>query len=283
MNKNMKYMDETNIKFLVSKRDYKDMNLFLEDSYLVFNLRQTNYITNKVIPSIIFRGVYMKKDIVDRSLDNMDYTIFRLISLGLTEVVINIFSQGFLRFTSESYVFTNPDSNKEVLINPSSDKELIAYIPVYDRLVSDNEGTKFKLRLRYFDTKDLTNKDALSIIDFKDLDSQFFIAKDTDWETLKHIFILQNYTLSGGNPSLRQWCSNQDYHLSLFINGLLSCSLDRNSFLNQNRLLQSSFYTQFKQHELGHIFKSNLSISDVFVKNDGINVKSDLLKKCLKL
>lgn len=271
--------NKNNIKYLSSKKDFKNMNLFLEDSDLIFNLRSTSHKTNKIIPSVIFRGVYINKKIVNSTLDSLDYLIYRLISLGLTEVVINIISNKTNSFKSNSFDFNNFDSTQEYIISPSADKELVNYIPIYDQLLSDDEDISFKLRLRFFKTLDLTKKGTLSIMDFKDLDSQFFIARDTNWETLKHIFFLQNMSLSGGNPSLRQWCSNQDYNLSLFINGLLSNSLDRKSFLKQNRLLQSSFYKQFNRYELSNVFKSNLSFSDFFVKKEAINVKSDLLNQ----
>ena len=56
----MKYIDDkNNIRFLSSKKDYKNMNLFLVDSDLIFNIRSTLHKTNKNIPSIIFRGVYI--------------------------------------------------------------------------------------------------------------------------------------------------------------------------------------------------------------------------------
>ena len=49
----MKYIDDkNNIRFLSSKKDYKNMNLFLEDSDLIFNIRSTLHKTNKNIPSI---------------------------------------------------------------------------------------------------------------------------------------------------------------------------------------------------------------------------------------
>ena len=277
----MKYIDDkNNIRFLSSKKDYKNMNLFLEDSDLIFNIRSTLHKTNKNIPSIIFRGVYIKKDIVNSTLDTIDYFIFRLISLGLTEVIVNVFSSEDIGFISDSHVFSaSEDKTSEYIITPSGDKELVSYIPVYEQLLSDNEGTRFKLRLRFFNLSDLTKKDTLSILDLKNLENQFFIARDLNWETLRKIFLLQNLSLSGGNPSLRQWCSNQDYQLSMFLNGLLSSSLDRNSFLKQNRLLQSSFYRQFDRGELGHIFKSDLKLNEFFLKKNPIATKSDLLEK----
>ena len=49
----MKYIDDkNNIRFLSSKKDYKNMNLFLVDSDLIFNIRSTLHKTNKNIPSI---------------------------------------------------------------------------------------------------------------------------------------------------------------------------------------------------------------------------------------
>ena len=108
---------------------------------------------------------------------------------------------------------------------------------------SENIGDgNYYLKIRRLNIRDISNEylfDKYSPYSLFDGTPQFFIVKNCRWSNLRNLFFIKKKILSGGNPSYRQWLSNQDFELSLFLKCLEITYGDRDSIKNNMLSLHS--------------------------------------------
>ena len=80
------------------------------------------------------------------------------------------------------------------------------------------------IKIKYFDTISQLLESNQSIF----TDTQFFIVRGIDYNTIKLTFQKNEMSLTGGNPKMRQWFTTQDQELGLFTHSLLLSSCNRN-------------------------------------------------------
>ena len=122
------------------------------------------------------------------------------------------------------------DPINEDIIFPSSEEEVIRYLPILEKKYFI-ENEEYRLKLKYLKSSDIANK---KLIDSYNLDSffhkngenQIFLAKGVTYDTIKNYFFLNKIALSGGNHSMRQWLSTQDYELSICLQLIVYSYLD---------------------------------------------------------
>ena len=243
------------------KKDFNRITkLVSADSVLVFNLRLTRHKT-KNFTTVIFRGTIIPQDIYSNFFNYVDHITLKLIALGLKSPIINILDDG-------RNPMSDGNSTHEVVefIYPSSEEEIIRYLPILEKKYK-LQNEEYRLKLKYLRSSDIANK---QLIDSYNLDSffhkngenQIFLAKGITYDTLKNYFFLNKIALSGGNYSMRQWLSTQDYELSIFINCLQLSRLDRKEIYSQNKMLQAIYLKDFTLPEMADYFKTDLSASE---------------------
>ena len=237
------------------------------DSVLVFNLRLTRHKT-KDFTTVIFRGTIIPQDIYNNLFNYVDHITLKLIALGIKSPIINILDD-------DRIPMSDGNSINEDIIFPSSEEEVIRYLPILEKKYFI-ENEEYRLKLKYLKSSDIANK---KLIDSYNLDSffhkngenQIFLAKGVTYDTLKNYFFLNKIALSGGNHSMRQWLSTQDYELSIFINCLQLSRLDKKEIYSQNQLLQATYLKDFTLPEIKDYFKTDLSVSEFFRSKLTIN------------
>ena len=237
------------------------------DSVLVFNLRLTRHKT-KDFTTVIFRGTIIPQDIYNNLFNYVDHITLKLIALGIKSPIINILDDDRIPMSDGNPI-------NEDIIFPSSEEEVIRYLPILEKKYFI-ENEEYRLKLKYLKSSDIANK---KLIDSYNLDSffhkngenQIFLAKGVTYDTIKNYFFLNKIALSGGNHSMRQWLSTQDYELSIFINCLQLSRLDKKEIYSQNQLLQATYLKDFTLPEIKDYFKTDLSVSEFFRSKLTIN------------
>ena len=275
---NQKKMENKFDFFSLSRKDLDKVNSFYKDSDLICSFVTTRHKT-KDCYSVVFRGSYVPTNLVTKFLDHPDRSLLRLLLLGLRNLNINIFSDTHIEQFNEGvneYYSTTVELPDSV--------EYLEYIPVLEKMIKSDDNF-FKLRIKFFNISNILEcrlfiDDQKSIL-FNNSNNthQFFIFKGVSWDDLNKFFLKNKMILSGGNPSMRQWHSNQDYFLSLFLNSIISNNLDDfNSFLDQNKVLFATYLKDFSIPDLNLFFRSKKDSNDIEYPPFGAPKKEDSIK-----
>lgn len=237
-----------------NRKALKDLFTLIKDSDLVFNLRLTNLKINDIPQVICLTGTYVPKTTTSGLYNNLDHITLKLIAVWRVwqGPTINVLSDSVIPFFvwhPKVDVSTGIETAKVI---PPLDQETLRYFPILNKKVRLGDE-EYSLRLRQFGLSDITS--LTRYLDSEYVDSllynkgrnQFFIASDTDWDTLKHYFLVNKLLLSGGNSTMRQWLSDQDYELSIFVNCLQLSKLNAESLYSQSKLIQATYSSFIKK------------------------------------
>lgn len=186
---------------LITRKELGSIKELYKNSDLVFNLKLTKHkIQNNT--QVIFRGLYIPSNIIGDYFDKTDLMGLRMLLLGLQNITINLIGphlNGNQLTDSGNNVRNVSDLTYDV------EHESVMISKIFE--LEDEDISIIKIK--YFDTISQLLESNQSIF----TDTQFFIVRGIDYNTIKLTFQKNEMSLTGGNPKMRQWFTTQDPEL----------------------------------------------------------------------